>query len=190
MALISFLVVQLIDLSRNRLYVRFGRPPAVVIALIPFGVLILVMIHYTTIHIKYGFQKEQWREAVNAISPELKDNDVIAFYAGFMSPCWNHYAVGYDYTGKHDDDRSPPYPIFKIPRSKGDHAFMMKVQEMLKSVRQMNDDQNSLWVFFSHVQDHDRLYLQLEAAQLCEIDEWQGHGILMKRYAKQARTQP
>jgi hypothetical protein len=189
LALMSFSVVRLAELSRDRAAVRWRRLPAtacVITLVIAWGV---AMARSAGAAVKHGYGKEPWREAVRAIEPTLGPHDVVVFHADFMQICWDHYAVLGERSTTNSQGTLARYVKLGLPRPDNwGKADPRKVQNVVSSLRQTRDRQSYLWMLYSHVRDQTYVDSLLLAAGLTGDIEWKGHDILARRFVRRPGT--
>jgi uncharacterized membrane protein len=186
-ACISLMIVQLLDLSRTPSAVRFGRGAASAAVIVVAAAFSLAVAGTTVKLVTGGPQKEQWREAVRIIQPQIGNGDILVFHASFTQQCWDHYAAADDPT-KGGRSIAPPHQVFAIPWPRNQRLFNERARELIHAALQLKPTQ-SMWVFYSHVGNGAELEGLLKSSNLRQNGEWKWNGILLKNYTNPTAPQ-
>lgn len=181
---LSFFVVTFFDLACHRSMLRIPRPLAIFIVIIPAITSILISAFFTSDYLRNGIGKEQWREAVETITPKMKQADVALFYAGYMKKCWDHYAVGYECTAQKKGTLPTELHCYKVYETRNREQFRKQVDRALEAFFRTENGHRSLWVIYSHINNPRPVEERLHSARLFTIKSFNFQGILIQQYKK------
>lgn len=160
----------------------------VILSVIFFSYLSGRMVSVTAHNLRRGYGREMWSEMVQYTSHHLTPNDMILFYTGFMKTCWDHYYYGYECSAGVKTARFVDYKTIEIDRNWDTQRFNAKMMELKKFTSAL-DPPNSLWVFYSHVRDPQRVDTVLQSQGLHAVGTWQGQGIILRQYRNELTGQ-
>jgi hypothetical protein len=159
---------------------RIPRSALALLALLPVCALAIAMTAITSQNLTRGYGKEPWRQAVEQVSRQMRPGDVTVFYADYMAQCWRHYYTGYDCCPRRDIP-TVEHGEFRIPRVEDTDQFDAAVTPLLDAVSTLRAG-NSVWAFYSHVSDPQRIHDKLTRRGLIAISTATGPSLSVVQY--------
>lgn len=150
-------------------------------AVIPSLAFVVALIYTSEQQMKFGYYKEQWREAAFQVRTQVKNGDVIGFYGEMLKECWDHYDRPVHRTDPAGGGMVSDLSFFRISRTKNENRFQGDVEALVQAAWKIGDG-NSVWVFYSHVSDPEKLHSRLERSGLYQLSSWSGYGVVVGRY--------
>lgn len=150
------------------------------LALAPICCLAIAMAAVSCQNLARGYGKEPWREAVEQVRQEIRAGDVVLIHADYTAQCWRHYYEGYRCHPAAETVPRVVYREFRLPKPP---RLDESLSEALAACGQLREG-NSVWAFYSHASDPDRIDGALRGAGWTPVSAMQSADLSVLRYGR------